>query len=374
MQTHTMTTITLFAVTLSACSLDWGDPCDNPANVLYVEELCEAGETGEVEPPDQLPCEFEWDDGEGSIDQNPLWCRDSTWMWPSPKMGDHNWHSRDLSECGSLAGPFPCNRSWTDPWYGQDECYLCEAMLSEVPGLQHPPYTGTTWPMCEIISALDTYHRYIPATRTLDDLLDSPVPNWQAHISCGSNHLMVPAGTCEPVMLSPSPKYAPDSAEMGVAEWTCRCDSDADCQTGAVCEAGFVVADGELVPRPTLCTWDDGSGTPNGAAPDGPTVYGLESWGDGVTIDGYRVTFTADMARALRQGLLNDDLRLGSDGELARVGPTSLAAHLGIVEGDRVEVSQRTLDAFLLGETVDVPVTHIDGTATHYTLRSDLDG
>lgn len=149
--------------------------------------------------------------------------------------------------------------------------------------------------------------------------------------------------------------------------WTCRCPehTDAQCQAGAVCEAAWMGNDGLWgQAQPTLCTWDDGEGDANGAAPEGPVVYSLTRWEDGFAIDGDDITIThAMLVRLWPQedqpfALLNDDQRIDGDGTITHCGSESLCEHLGLHVGERIVLDHAESDvlALLAGESIYIEI------------------
>ena len=139
-------------------------------------------------------------------------------------------------------------------------------------------------------------------------------------------------------------------------QWTCECESDDDCQVGSVCEAG-VYLDG-IHPTPSLCTWSD-------AFEQGPPIYGLEQWSDGVRVDARRIRMSVPTyIRAFEQvGLWNDAQEFepldesGLAWTVTRCDPESLCHHVGLAEGDEI--------AFTLGAAAAIPL----GQDAAFTVR-----
>lgn len=220
---------------------------------------------------------------------------------------------------------------------------------------------SSQWRMCAYgDEGPNRYYKPARHPRTVADVLDlewsiwPPAENhkWTEHGYCESGG--VKSGVCALVAVGGDYATGALDPEAGVL-WTCGCEVDDDCQDGAVCEAGWTWE------GPTLCTWDDGSGTPNGAAPDGPEIYGLTRWAEGISVNGDTITLTPKMTLTLVQmlasgAILNDDIAFDLDGTLVTCGPTSLCAHVGLSVGDRLVATQEDIDAFAAGMTTLIEV------------------
>ena len=306
------------------------------------------GDSGSGEGDETLSCIGDADDGtaELCVVGGPL---EGNWI--------SEWSTKKISDCHTPTSPIQCIRSWSDPnGEADEECVMCEALVfANTPTVSHPTHTGD-WPMCMTENGLlSVYHEYRPAYDWGGNDLTEPTSNWFDFTACSLDGDFY-AGLCEPVLMTTTSVSGVVDSFIG-GQWTCRCQDDDDCQFGAVCEAGWIIEGG--IPQPTLCTWDDGS--PNGVAPEGPVVYGLDVWSDGILVDGDRVTMTPRFYRTLVPGALNDDQKFGLLGDLTYVGPDSLAAHLGLQVGDMLDAGQRDLDALADGDTVEVDVISADG-------------
>lgn len=361
-----------------ACNYVAPDPCTNslllPGLTSEQADACEecgapscegAGETGDDGPVD-LFCSTVFNINTTPIENGEQLCIVGTEPWDEPANGWQWGEQVSSATCQTAAGPFPCNRSWVSPWDGDDECMMCNLPLTDH-NVHQPAYTGTVWRMC---SNGGNGWPYWPATTYDvlgdDDLQDYVItPDWYNHTYCGTDQYI---GSCEPVLMSPHRSQDEDTLSLLLGEWTCKCESDADCLIGSVCEAGWVIEGG--IPHPTLCTWDEGLG----GAPAGPEVYGVQQWGEGITIDDDRVTMTpaffvalvghveSDQSdRIIGVGLLNDDQAFGAGGMVEHCGPDSLCALIGLNVGDIVQAEPRHSDALAAGETVVIDVVSPDG-------------
>jgi hypothetical protein len=169
--------------------------------------------------------------------------------------------------------------------------------------------------------------------------------------------------------------------------WTCRCPDgvDSQCQPGAVCEAGWrkpypapILMPGLLVP--TICTWDLGDGDANGVAPEGPVVYGLDAWEDGIVLTtrlrgtiGVRVT--PSFMLVLDPAAWNDDQRFDvTTGELTYCGEDALCDWLGLTDGDRLRIPRSDGSELLFGKELALVVEHVDGSTTTFAVSIEFDG
>jgi hypothetical protein len=358
------------SLSLGACTLFGGDekPWCDPHSPLYpnltAEQLadCNAeneGETGEETPPSGQICHPVWDFNESpATNGDPQLCVPGSEPWGN----DSPWQSVALDACHQRSPDFPCRRSWVTPWASDDVCYACNLPLYDS-YIALEPFEGLEWWMCESAAP---YHRYHPAWSSKAGDPHPSGPNWPLALDCDTNE--VQAGICEPVLLDPHAAYNTNETTLAYGEWTCKCASDDDCQAGAVCEAGYTIVGG--VPKATLCTWDDGSGTSNGAAPEGPVVYGLTRWEDGLTIVRNNVKVTPSMVvAALSGGLWNDDQLFTSDGMIEHCGPTALCSRFGLQPDDVVSVDvDAALDFVDSGTPLAVYVHKPTGVVQTWTL------
>jgi hypothetical protein len=261
------------------------------------------------------------------------------------------------SECEARVGPVPCARTWFDPHSNSLECTTCN--LPET-NLVRAPEPADAWAICGPGQVGDLWH----AAKYSDANLQ--VSGWAGDLDCYQWPIEGQRFVCPDGQMA----LADGSGTMypNTFTWTCRCPSGSDtaCQPGAVCEAGYVL-DG-VIPKPTLCTWDDGQGTANGIAPEGPIVYGLTRWEDGITEVRDNVTIKAQMYMGLIQGLLNDDQRIDySTGTLTHCGPDALCSHLGLREGDTIDFDI-DVESLEDGDAISVIVTRADGSTRVLTV------
>ncbi len=352
-------------VLLSATGCDLWTPADSCEPGALYDSLTDEEKESCAECNDAYGCD---DDSGSGDDDGTISCigdaDDGTaelCVVGGPLEGDwtSEWTTKQIADCHTPTSPIQCIRSWSDPnGEADEECVMCEALVFGItpPTVTHPTHTGD-WPMCMTAdNLLDVYHRYRPAYDWGGVSLTEPTANWFDFTACSLDS-DVYAGTCEPVLMAT--KNVSETADSFIGgQWTCRCQDDDDCQLGAVCNAGWVIDGG--IPQPTLCNWAI-DGDSNGVAPEGPVVYGLNVWSDGILADGDRVTMTPQFYRALVPGVLNDDQKFGLLGDLTYVGPDSLAAHLGLEVGDMFDADQRILDALEGGDVVELTVTGVDG-------------
>lgn len=396
---HATSTLPAIALLISACGLDlgWGDPCDptNPSNPhLSVEQQNACDQCGQVDCSDvsetgadeaneitDLTCSSDLD-----FDYTAKYCAVGRWTAQDMGEGVGQVENIDASECRTLSvNTYPCYRSWWDPntpkAHSPSQCVLCDALEAGIypvgpggPGwgeLGPYPPREVTFGVCseEQYGAPGYTGTYTFGSGWLPSDLDASLEEIQAEAA--SVDWSEPLG-CPMEFGTPTPTpFACDVVQVldeGIpwshevaTNWTCRCESDADCQPGAVCEAGWIIEGG--LPKPTLCTWDDGMGTSNGVAPEGPVVYGASSWADIVRVDGHDVTLYVDDSLDLRTGLrafieraLNDDQRFGLAGEVTYCGVHALCSHLGLQVGDVVEITQDQYDALVAGRRIDIDV------------------
>lgn len=362
------TTLTaLAAALLFGCTVN---PCESALfNGLSLEQQtnctecnnyqsCDAGETGEDEEPDPDYVTCPVDDMRYCWRGELLPSTVATLNVPGgvttlPSIG-----------CGALTSPFlgsfACSRDWSgNPAVPlASECVVCEFQDGEfsVP-FESPPFD--MWPVC------DAGNPYSPAGMGAWDDEGNHYPSCTpgGTTPFAAHDWTCPEGIVQIFDSSDAWTHSP------AHNWTCRCDgNDNDCQPGAVCEAAWM-PDALGSGKYTLCTWDDGSGTANGPAPEGPAVYGLAQWGDGIDVSrsstGNVVTIdiTSSMLwAAVQGGLFNDDQRfdVGLDTiTITHCGAASLCGYLGLVDGVEfdLETAIGFVDALLDGSPATLPVT-----------------
>lgn len=375
----------LILLSFTACS----DPCTwtwwGEKAVETYNEKCkdEDGETGgetggeEINDDTDLLCPTGWNYNEelyDPIDFDAQYCMiGGPGDEPGEATDPNGWTYKKAGECHTLAGPVPCNRSWSSPWTSNDECVICEVPLG--PEYVEQPDWGSSWPICWHTVLPNTYWKYgIPDVVTDAAVTQASATWFVDEMECAiSSSLLEP---CEVVGMTPSAKYDPDEIDFRNGEWTCACEDDSDCQAGAVCEAGWTYSLNGY--HPTLCTWDDPQGTSNGVAPEGPVVYGAADWSS-VVVDGTRITVTSEFVAAaiIGAGLWNDDQRvdveLGADGEtftatITRCGPDSLCAHLGLRDGLVLAADFDIGEGLAAGEGVAFAVIDETGISEQWTV------
>jgi hypothetical protein len=163
--------------------------------------------------------------------------------------------------------------------------------------------------------------------------------------------------------------------------WTCECPDgiDSQCQPGAVCEAGWTKGGSMMLSHPTICTWDLGDGDANGVAPEGPVVYGLNAWDEGIVLTTRRgdigVRITPSFLLSLNPAAWNDDQRFDvTTGELTYCGENALCDWLGLTDGDRLRFPTTSGLELLTGGELALTVEHVDGSTTAFAVSIDFDG
>jgi hypothetical protein len=162
--------------------------------------------------------------------------------------------------------------------------------------------------------------------------------NWLADLECPGSDTA--AGTCPRGLVNVA--YGID---------TCACETDADCQIGAVCESGWKDNGNGL--RPTMCTWD-------GAVWDtqGPAAYDLDAFERGFLFDGATLVIDHSVYPKLVQGLLNDAVSWSDEGVITRCDDHSLCGWLGFEVGNHVSVPLGLEATLLSGEPAMIEVDH----------------
>lgn len=312
---------------------------------------CDGETGGEVpEPTEDISCEPVAPDSQHF--HSGRYCH-TEWVTTGPDAG---WTQLLSSDCALQHPTFPCDGNWSGLF--SDECLLCEPQSSYPPSPSQVDTSLAGWQMCQ------QYGMPQGAIQPAEYLYSSDYysPDWIDDLTCISPN--TPAGTCALgfVAIDEPEGIAPYKRPILRSEWTCKCVDDSHCQPGAVCEAGWINTGGGWF-QPSLCTWDDGSRTSNGAAPEGPEVYGLAQWGDGLDISssGNVVTVTTPfVTAAVAGGLWNDDQRFTEFGEITHCGHDALCALFGLVENDVVDFDPA--DFVDLSDGDPVPVSILDAT------------
>jgi hypothetical protein len=388
-----LSAIILMTCATSAC--DWltpPDPCalNNPlappgSDVAADCEACgqspctdETGETGDEVEVTQLTCETYALDGQGQGEQ---YCFVGNYDIPilNPDFAQWPYVHKNKSDCAQLSDEFPCNRTWhaisSNHAGGQQQpsslpengdsantmCVLCQTKadtdLPYDPGDKVPAGDNAGWRLCSPNVQSGNWH---PASV---DILPAGASGWIDNLRC--------AEYTDPGFACPLGFVAVDqpddhSGRIFYSSFTCSCHgSDDACQPGAVCEAGWTI-DGEDL-YPSLCTWDDGSGTMNGAASDGPVVYGLAQWSDGIVVNRSNVTLSPSLVLALVPGVFNDDMLFAPNGEVLHCGQESLCTAAGLQVGDVITVGSSDIAALLLGRSISIPLQRA-GVVTTMTI------
>lgn len=266
---------------------------------------------------------------------------------------------------------YECNLNWNGTpaidW-ADNRCVACsgEGGIDYNPG--NDPIEG--WPTCQsnVNASLSgawvmTSQNGIPYPTCTPNAFDTP--DW----TCAKGHVQI--------------WEASDPATHGPAEnWTCRCPDgiDSQCQPGAACEAAWRQPYNGILKRPTLCTWDDGEGDMNGAAPEGPIVYGLDAWEDGIELTTVRGVVGVRVTPSFLLSLTgpapwNDDQRFDvTTGELTYCGEDALCDWLGLTAGDRLQIPTTSGLELLSGRELQLVVEHVDGATTTFAVSIEFDG
>jgi hypothetical protein len=325
----------------------------------------EGGETGEDSPGVQLSVaasdhRYAFD---GVLSQNVKAVMDTAGGLLEIERGYDGCNANDVRD-------YSCNLGWDGhqaivAMIGtQNDCLACEGEG----GIDYIPFNTTSaWPACP------SGHGAALMGAWVHDGQPTCTPNAPSPVtSCPKGHIQV-WEQADPWTHFPS------------NNWTCKCpDGDDDqCQAGAVCEAGWTGGGGGLFgpqPKPTICTWDLGEGDANGVAPEGPSVYGLSAWEEGIVVtDRPRgevgVRITPSFLLSLVPAAWNDDQRFDvATGELTYCGPDALCDWLGLADGDRLRMPRTDGLELLTGHELALVVEHADSTTTTFAVSIDFDG
>lgn len=417
-------------LTLGGCFLfDPIDPCTQDENGNFTNPLINDQVKQDCEACGQSPCP---DDGGETSEDLPGSQELTCFVDGRPKattVGQDcfvgHWEAGDFygvaqqeleyktaDDCLTESDPHPCRRSWLNPRAlpekGPSECIVCNAW-DDSPNPEAAEAVGA--PDYDFAEDLDemlihnTAMTRVCATPSFNGSRvsrsafygpgDSPglafadyvTATWWKNQSCTAGEpfpstdldWLSPSNSCEHPVQILGDGYEHDPQD----NMTCRCltGDDWQCPAGTVCEADWQVVEGQGVfPHPTLCTWDDGSGTKNGPAPEGPIVYGLDVWEDGIAVETRRDVVAVRVTPAFLGSLIpaawNDDQRFNTDtAELTYCGPNALCDWLGLVEGDRLRTSRLDVGLDLLsGHEVSLTVEHLDGATTTFAVSIDFDG
>jgi hypothetical protein len=265
-------------------------------------------------------------------------------------------------ECGLNWGGWPAH-DWMD-----NNCVTCDS----AGGIDFIPFDGTgAWPACpsNASPALMGAWVYEGQPTCTPNAVD---PTLWDHV-CPEGHVQI---------------WEPDDpwTHFPSNNWTCRCPSgnDSECQPGAHCEAGWRPNPMFMMPghlSPTICTWDDGEGDENGAAPEGPIVYELVRWEEGIDVTtrrdgsiGVRVT-PSFLLVLMGAAPWNDDQRFDiATGELTYCGEDALCDWLGLAAGDRLRFPTTSGLELLTGRELQLVVAHANRSTTTFVVSIDFDG
>jgi hypothetical protein len=289
---------------------------------------------------------------------------------------------RDESACGA-EGQFldteyeypyyACGLNWNGSpafdWM-DNRCVACdlEGGVDQISG-------EDKWPMCQSASSPALMGAWRnegedPFSKFDDDVTCNPNDVAPADWHCAEGHVQI--------WMADDPwSHFPGN------NWTCKCPSgnDSECQPGAVCEAGWRDGGGLLsIPKPTICTWDLGEGDANGVAPEGPVVYGLDAWEEGIELttrhaNEIGVRITPSFLLGLVPAAWNDDQRFDTTtGELTYCGDDALCDWLRLTDGDRLRFPKSTGLELLTGREMTLEVEHVDGATTKFAVSIEFDG
>ena len=284
--------------------------------------------------------------------------------------------------CDAAVGPYPAHLPGLQ--YGiLGSAYKCDTYSQQDQGLTN--MTGGLHPaggwktLCDI----DTpephgAHRY--ATGAPEPVSSNLLCGWgvwdeatETHYWAEESHPSI--GWC------PKGIMAVNASAQGWPEpWdTCLCDSDADCQSGSVCEVAYGWVDGH---------WEDGLWVPGHDEPQacsvpgtstlphpsglGPEAYGLDSWSDGFAVDGLDITVSPEFAQSAIGGanppILRDVHAWTRDGEITQCDPGSLCDVLGLQVGDVVIVDLDGITSVSGVTVLGFDLEHADGSIESGTL------
>jgi len=327
----------IIIVALTGCSFFQGvDPCSQGSIQQNDPEIaadceacghypCETMETGGDPEDDDLRCRVTGD----LVDQFPF-CVETDTIWGSLPEAYMVFTGAD---CVSTAQHVPHVEDWGDTpvnHSGQWNVWCPRTGSPFTYGASDAP-----WKICKETVGGAHYPAVESAT---------PGSSWTSTASCGIGPLGGTgslAGTCALSLVAIGGHAVSWMDPHDPQDWTCSCTQDSDCQNGAVCQAGAYFDGDGMLPKYSLCVWDDGT-SGNGVAPQGPVVYGLERWEDGIIVDSRTnaLEVTAPFVRAaiLDAGLWDDDQRFSEAGVVQYCGDDSLCDYLGLGVGDVVSV------------------------------------
>ncbi len=351
-----------------------GSPLQQDPNVSADCQACgqspcpdETGETGDEPVITELTCDSYAVDPDTGLGLQ--YCFVGHWDIPITNPNFAPYIHKTKADCPQLSAEFPCDRTWHAitanhaggeapppeqlPANGDSAgtmCVLCQAEGEAAPKSAAPDNNG--WRLCPGDNFLPQPH---PAA---DDNLPNGTLGWLDNLTC--SEYTDPGYACPLGFVALDQFDYEHTGLVMFSTFTCACHgSDDTCQPGAVCEAGWTI-DGEDL-YPSLCTWDDGSGG-NGFAPQGPVVYGLAQWSDGLTVDGDEIMLSPSMLLALLPhdgqpfALLNDDQRIDTRGTITHCGAGSLCEHLGLHVGERLVMDRFDVDELLGGGATYIEV------------------
>lgn len=245
------------------------------------------------------------------------------------------WAQMSLDDCDAVSPPY-------DTYFDTaSQARMCWVGVPFQPWL--PASAVFEWTICEKPAPAPRWYE----VSTIHDSIGEGLGyyNWLTDVECRNN--TTSAGVCP---------LGPVSIHPGLD--TCRCESDENCQIGAVCEAGYVDLpndnpDHGLVP--TLCIWNDAPGT---WPLYGPPGYGLDNFEDGFSFIDDVIVIDYDVYPRLAAGLLDDAQDWSSDGVVTRCDEQSLCAWLGLDIGDIVSIPLDIETMLLAGEPVEITIDY----------------
>jgi hypothetical protein len=361
------------AADCQACGMS---PCPN-----------ETGETGDEVEVTSLTCDSYAINEDGT---GPQFCFVGNYDIPITNPNFDPYIHKNKADCPQLSNEFPCDRTWHAitsnhaggqppppdqlPENGDSAgtmCVLCQTDNGDKPwdpGHKVPAADNAGWRLC----GPDWLPKPHPA---LNDEMPAGSADWIDDLAC--DEYTDPGFVCPLGFVALDQPDYEHNGKILFSTFTCTCHgSDETCQPDAVCEAGWTI-DGEDL-YPSLCTWDDGSGG-NGIAPEGPKVYGLARWEDGIVRKADSITITGEMLLTLvpefgSVALLNDDQRVDALGTITHCGRASLCAYLGLSVGDTPLVEQRHINALTNTGRARIEIITATGRSRWLTVFVDFDG